>query len=149
MGAWVCLPVFLPRLHSLLPYSIPGSAWWKTPLCTCEWETLGVSLLLLIRTGHRFRSPVSPFIIISSHSLTKLNPIPPFTLQTVVANMQCRKRLAKIYFRKKLNHLLMTTTKLTVLIPSHRKSQWKWHFFFCSLFQKLSKQLFLTNVLWK
>lgn len=72
---------FLPCLHSLLPYFNPGSAWWKTPLWAGEWETLGVSLPLLIRTGQRFRSPVSSFIIISSHSFAKVNPILSFVLQ--------------------------------------------------------------------
>lgn len=92
--AWVSL-FFLPGLHSLLPYSIPGSAWWRTPLWVCEWETLGVSLLLLIRTGQRFRSPVSPFIIISSHSFAKVNPIPSSALQRPPTTRQSSERKSK------------------------------------------------------
>lgn len=73
-----------------------------------------MSLLLLIRTGQRFRSPVSPFIIISSHSFAKVNPIPSFALQRTLTKMQSRKRNGEnlsfgSYFLEKQIYLLETT----------------------------------------
>lgn len=50
-----------------------------------------MSLLLLIRTGQRFRSPVSPFIIISSHSFAKVYPIPLFALQRLLTKKKKKK----------------------------------------------------------
>lgn len=81
-------------LQSLLPYFIPGSARWWSPLWVCEWETLGVSLLRLIRSGQRFRSPASPSIIISSHSFSVVNPIPLLWLQRLLSqNKVCRQKI--------------------------------------------------------
>lgn len=54
-----------------------------------------MSVLLLIRTGQRFRSPVSPFIIISSHAFAKVNPIPSLALQRALKKMQS-ERMAHI-----------------------------------------------------
>lgn len=86
-----------------------------------------MSLLLLIRTGQRFRSPVSPFIIISSHSFAKVNPTPSFPLQRRLTKMQSGRRNGeniRFNFAGSENYLL--SEKIYLL-----KTKNSYHFF-CS-----------------